>query len=44
MIVMTVIVLVLGAWLILYLANENHNDSIRRETWERELRDSHEDR
>jgi hypothetical protein len=44
MIVMTVIVLVLGGWLVLYLANENSNDSIRRETWERELRDLHEDR
>ncbi|GGD69648.1 hypothetical protein GCM10010985_25170 [Caballeronia grimmiae] len=27
----------LGGWLVLYLANENSNDSIRRETWEREL-------
>ncbi|KIG11162.1 hypothetical protein BurMR1_1822 [Burkholderia sp. MR1] len=44
MIAMTVIMLVLGALLILYLANESNNDSIPRETWERELRDSHEDR
>ncbi len=43
MIAMTVIMLVLGAWLILYLANENNNDSIPRETREREPRDSYED-